>query len=532
MFVFCYRVCATDYRAVQYEAELKKKEQEREKKESDIAELNTKLKQAQTECDEVQESLQEALNKMEETDKRATNVSLLSPYRKMTGGSCVVEVIKKKLLEMQNEIENLKTELLTKDEDIKLQTSLRETAEAEVAAMTRRIRLLEEDLEVSSSRLTETLAKLEEASKTAEESERSCRSVENRLNTYDKNVELLERTAIEAKFAANEAERKYEEVIIGFTNYLSACKNSPFLAWVTHIERKDLEARSIADDERLSQLEDQQKEAKYIAEDADRKYDEAARKLAIVEVDFERAESRLEAAESKIVELEEELREVGNNMKALEISEQESAQREESYEETIRDLTERLKAVSINYARLSHVLPDPDPWNEMQFAAPFTCVVYSDYTRRFAQPNYSRRYAFSHPLEQNSCRLKDGVRVSVEREKALEERAAKLRQHVEESICGILAGGIRPYQSMPMHDLRAPFAWSMQPIIGRHASSSLKQTRFSSLQAEQRAAEAERQVSKLQNEVDHLEDDLLAEKVRYKDLSGELDQTFAELTGY
>ncbi|KAF5395088.1 hypothetical protein PHET_07949 [Paragonimus heterotremus] len=30
----------------------------------------------------------------------------------------------------------------------------------------------------------------------------------------------------------------------------------------------------------------------------------------------------------------------------------------------------------------------------------------------------------------------------------------------------------------------------------------------------------------------HFPDDLLAEKVRYKDLSGELDQTFAELTGY
>ncbi|KAH8849254.1 Tropomyosin [Schistosoma japonicum] len=51
-------------------------------------------------------------------------------------------------------------------------------------------------------------------------------------------------------------------------------------------------------------------------------------------------------------------------------------------------------------------------------------------------------------------------------------------------------------------------------------------------EAEQRATEAERQVSKLQNEVDHLEDDLLAEKERYKALSGELDQTFAELTGY
>ncbi|CAH8469548.1 unnamed protein product [Schistosoma turkestanicum] len=249
----------------------------------------------------------------------------------MTGESNVANVVKKKIKEMQTELEKLQFDVSTEDETLMQETALREKAEAEVAAMTRRIRLLEEDLEVSSSRLTETLTKLEEASKTAEESERG---------------------------------------------------------------RKDLEIRSIADDERLNQLEDQQKEAKYIAEDADRKYDEAARKLAIAEVDFERAEARLEAAESKIVELEEELRVVGNNMKALEISEQESAQREESYEETIRDLTERLKA------------------------------------------------------------------------------------------------------------------------------------------AEQRATEAERQVSKLQNEVDHLEDDLLAEKERYKALSSELDQTFAELTGY
>ncbi|MDK0604694.1 tropomyosin, partial [Clostridium perfringens] len=93
-----------------------------------------------------------------------------------------------------------------------------------------------------------------------------------------------------------------------------------------------LESRSLADDERLTFLEAQLKEAKFIAEDADRKYDEAARKLAITEVDLERAEARLEAAEAKIVELEEELKVVGNNMKSLEISEQEASQREDSYE--------------------------------------------------------------------------------------------------------------------------------------------------------------------------------------------------------
>merc|ERR1712168_802270 len=78
-------------------------------------------------------------------------------------------------------------------------------------------------------------------------------------------------------------------------------------------------------------------------EDADRKYDEAARKLAVTEVDLERAEARLEAAEAKILELEEELKVVGNNMKSLEISEQEASQREDSYEESIRDFTARLK---------------------------------------------------------------------------------------------------------------------------------------------------------------------------------------------
>merc|ERR1712121_228816 len=98
--------------------------------------------------------------------------------------------------------------------------------------------------------------------------------------------------------------------------------------------------------------------------------------------------------EAKIQELEEELKVVGNNMKSLEISEQEASQREDGYEESIRDLTARLK------------------------------------------------------------------------------------------------------------------------------------------DAEHRATEAERTVSKLQKEVDRLEDELLAEKEKYKNISEDLDQTFAELAGF
>ena len=44
--------------------------------------------------------------------------------------------------------------------------------------------------------------------------------------------------------------------------------------------------------------------------------------MAMVEADLERAEERAETGESKIVELEEELRVVGNNLKSLEVSEE------------------------------------------------------------------------------------------------------------------------------------------------------------------------------------------------------------------
>lgn len=63
-------------------------------------------------------------------------------------------------------------------------------------------------------------------------------------------------------------------------------------------QRKSLEARSFTDEERIATLEKQLNEAQIIAEDADRRYDEVSRRLAIMEVDLERAEDRAEAAEA------------------------------------------------------------------------------------------------------------------------------------------------------------------------------------------------------------------------------------------
>ncbi|XP_015373132.1 PREDICTED: tropomyosin isoform X5 [Diuraphis noxia] len=153
-------------------------------------------------------------------------------------------------------------------------------AESEVAALNRRIQLLEEDLERSEERLATATAKLAEASQAADESERIRKALENRTNMEDDRVAILEAQLAQAKLIAEEADKKYEEV---------------------------------------------------------------ARKLAMVEADLERAEERAESGESKIVELEEELRVVGNNLKSLEVSEEKANQREEEYKNQIKTLTNRLK---------------------------------------------------------------------------------------------------------------------------------------------------------------------------------------------
>nr|CDS32881.1 tropomyosin [Hymenolepis microstoma] len=282
----------------------------------------------------------------------------------------LLETLKKKLLQFKTNVNALNLEYERKQELLKEERDKRDKAEAEVAALQRRIRLLEDDLESTEARLNDATIKLEEASKAADESERGCKVLEN---------------------------------------------------------------RTVADEERISSLQEQLKEFTFMAEDADRKYDESSLKLAMSEVDLERAESRLEAAERnthvhvfiyfyfplnrvqatqklataedalstaekrvegaeerirsmehalrsittnlktmelsestwfnwqcrKILDLEDELRIVGNNMKSLEISEQEAAQREEAYEENIRDLTERLKAAedrAQDAERLVHTL--------------------------------------------------------------------------------------------------------------------------------------------------------------------------------
>ncbi|XP_010220175.1 PREDICTED: tropomyosin alpha-3 chain isoform X9 [Tinamus guttatus] len=106
---------------------------------------------------------------------------------------------------------------------------------------------------------------------------------------------------------------------------------------------KVIENRALKDEEKMELQEIQLKEAKHIAEEADRKYEEVARKLVIIEGDLERTEERAELAESRCRELQEQIRVMDQNLKCLSVAEEKYSQKEDKYEEEIKILTDKLK---------------------------------------------------------------------------------------------------------------------------------------------------------------------------------------------
>merc|ERR1711915_605687 len=104
-----------------------------------------------------------------------------------------------------------------------------------------------------------------------------------------------------------------------------------------------LTSKSMNDEMEIETLSNQEREAKMMAADAEKKYDEILRRLGVMEEELKRSEERADSCQRKVASVDEELKVVGENMKQLEVAEEKALIREEKYEDQIVALIERLK---------------------------------------------------------------------------------------------------------------------------------------------------------------------------------------------
>ena len=191
------------------------------------------------------------------------------------------------------------------------------------------IRDLQKKISGLESKYDETFEKLIQATSKEEEKDKEWKSAEEDVNNLSRSMLLLEAEVI----------RRDTDLANTVMQLCHISKDADSVAKRVKI----LQSKNMTDEVLLEELDKDVKEAKFMHEDGDRKYVELSRRLGVMEDELKRALERAALAEDKNISLEEELRNVGENMKQLEVSEEKALEREEKYKEQIRTLVQRLK---------------------------------------------------------------------------------------------------------------------------------------------------------------------------------------------
>merc|ERR1712106_81103 len=92
-------------------------------------------------------------------------------------------------------------------------------------------------------------------------------------------------------------------------------------------------SKSMNDEVEIEALGKQEREAKFMLADSEKKYEEIFRRLGVMEEELKRAVERADNCQKKVESIDEELKVVGENMKQLEVAEEKALIREEQYKD-------------------------------------------------------------------------------------------------------------------------------------------------------------------------------------------------------
>merc|ERR1739838_746554 len=162
-----------------------------------------------------------------------------------------------------------------------------------------------------------------------EEMEKKAGNAEGQVGDLARRLLLMEESSVKSE----------ERLAISATNLAGACLRADQSIKDQHVISEVCAKKS----ENNDGLETQLKDAQYTLTESENKYETLARKLNTMETEAVRSNERAETVESKFIDIEDELKVVGANQQALEVSEEKSLEREDILQKQIKELLGKLK---------------------------------------------------------------------------------------------------------------------------------------------------------------------------------------------
>jgi len=237
-----------------------------------------------------------------------------------------MDSIKKKMQSLANETASAQARAAKWEKEVNSTNATADQLEEQVKAIQKKIQQTESQFDVTTEDLFNQTIKLEEMEKKAG-------NAEGQVGDLARRLMLMEEQAV----------RSEERLAIAVTNLAK----TSIMADKSLAEQNNIMNVCSKKSENNDDLEKQLKDALFTKTESENKYETLAQKLKIKESESERSNARADDVECKFIEIEDELKEVGQKQQNLEVGEEKSLEREEVLQKQIRELMTKLTNANV-----------------------------------------------------------------------------------------------------------------------------------------------------------------------------------------
>ena len=239
-----------------------------------------------------------------------------------------MDAIRKKMQSLKGETEGLYATIAGFEEATREASARADQADCDIRDLGKKIQNLEMGYD-------ETNDKLTKASESLEEADKQFKEVESDVAALTRRIMLMEE---EDKKSADNLCQTITKLALTSKNAHQILKNV-----------KLVENTCLNNEVTVEELDKNLRSTMKMAVDNEQKLDELSRKLGVQEAELKRGLERAELAEKKLKEIEDELETVGENMKQLEKSAEKALEREEKLVEKILSLQNKFKVTEARF---------------------------------------------------------------------------------------------------------------------------------------------------------------------------------------